>query len=634
MLNQLLEPSSDKYVVFTDKASRKIVEMCDKQEANLWLASDINLTTDASDWNKMTPDEQHYLKQVLAFFAASDGLVGENLATNFLSEVQIPEVRYFYYFQSMMEAVHAKTYSNLITTFITSSEERDRLFNSLQGIPSIKDKGDWAFKFMNPKNATFSQRLLAFLAVEGIFFAGSFAIIFWLRDRGILANSLGVANEYISRDECHIEGTKLLTNKGFIDFKDVTEETIVGQFNKGVIEWVKPTRVIKNYTTDNLVKIHNQKTESIVTKNHDIVFYNKDKEEYYKEKVSECKFHPYKYVPITARLSVSNKDDKLTDFERFCLAMQADGSILKQANGDVRGKQGGYGASISLTRPRKKQSLIKILEDLNYDYRTIEIGLKTQYKIKAPIFEYKNLEWVYSKELTYEWCVDFIEEVIKWDGSIRTDSQSYVYCSTNKSCVDVVQFIATLAGYRTTICANEDDRKETYKRYYRLSIYGKDTENISTQTLKKTEVEYEGYTYCVEVPSGAIVTSFNDRIFIGGNCLHAEFASLLYKEFCNDLSKDQIKEILLSALEIEKKFIAESIPNKMFGMNQELMFQYLESVTDSWLKDLGCDKVFNVEQPFGFMDTIGMRRKDNFFEKSRTNYARHTENKQLDFGAL
>jgi ribonucleoside-diphosphate reductase beta chain len=254
----------------------------------------------------------------LAYFAASDGIVGENLAINFLREVQIPEVRYFYYFQSMMEAVHAKVYSNLITTFITSGEERRKLFDAVNTHPAVAAKANWAKKYMG-EDSTFYERLIAFLAVEGIFFAGSFAAIFWLRDRGILANSLGVANEYISRDET----------------------------------------------------------------------------------------------------------------------------------------------------------------------------------------------------------------------------------------------------------------------------------------------------------------------------LHADFACLLYNEFgVGKIDPARVKEIILSALTIEKQFILESLPNRLHGINNELMSEYLEFVTDTWLTQLGLTKEFNAKQPFSFMATIGQKRKDNFHEKTRTNYGRQTVAKELDFAAL
>lgn len=309
---------SNKYTVFTSDADNEIVAMCDLQEANLWLSSEINLTHDAEDFKKLSQDEQSYIKKVLAYFAASDGIVGENLAVNFLQETENPEVKYFYYFQAMMEAVHAKTYSQMITTFVNNGEERKKIFDSINLDLATKKKADWAFKYMDQEGITPSERLIAFMAIEGIFFAGSFAAIFWLRDKGILSNSLGVANEYISRDET----------------------------------------------------------------------------------------------------------------------------------------------------------------------------------------------------------------------------------------------------------------------------------------------------------------------------LHAEFAVLNYKKFHNNLSDTKIKEIIIEAVEIEKEFIRDALPIRLIGMNADLMCQYIEFVGDMWLDQLGVPKYYNVEQPLDFMKTIGHKRKDLFHEKTRTNYARQTTNKTLDFTQL
>jgi ribonucleoside-diphosphate reductase beta chain len=315
----LLAPNSNPYAVFTTDANSKIVEYCNKQESNLWLASDINLSEDIKQWDLLTHDEREYIKQILGFFASADGMVNDNIVLNFVSQVNIPEVRYFYYFQMMMEAVHSKTYSQLITTFISSNQERDLLFDSINNHPTISKKADFCHKWLNSNNSFF-ERMVAFMAVEGIFFAASFAAIFWLRDRGILANSLGVANEYIMRDET----------------------------------------------------------------------------------------------------------------------------------------------------------------------------------------------------------------------------------------------------------------------------------------------------------------------------LHAEFAVTLVNEFSGSdkPSEDRIREIILSAVEIEEMFIADILPTKLFGMNKELMVQYVRFVADTWLMELKCQKHFNVSQPFTFMNTIGQKRKSNFFEKTVTDYARPTESKVMDWSAI
>jgi ribonucleoside-diphosphate reductase beta chain len=180
-----------------------------QQEACFWTAEEIDLQQDTYDWdNKLNADEQHFVKHVLAFFAASDGIVNENLAMNFVNEVQYTEAKFFYGFQIMMENIHSETYSLLIDSYIKDKEEQNKLFNAIDTIPAIKKKADWAIKWINSES--FVDRLVAFAAVEGIFFSGSFCSIFWLKKRGLMPG-LTFSNELISRDEgmhcdyaCHL----------------------------------------------------------------------------------------------------------------------------------------------------------------------------------------------------------------------------------------------------------------------------------------------------------------------------------------------------------------------------------------------------------------------------------------------
>lgn len=176
-----------------------IWEMYKKQQACFWVVDEIDLASDIKDWENLSDDERHFIKYVLAFFAASDGIVLENLAQNFSCEVQIPEVRCFYGFQIMMENVHSETYSLLIDTYIKDKAEKEFLFNAIENIPTVKKKAEWAIKWIN-QNDSFAERLIAFAAVEGIFFSGSFCSIFWLKKRSLLPG-LSFSNELISRDE-------------------------------------------------------------------------------------------------------------------------------------------------------------------------------------------------------------------------------------------------------------------------------------------------------------------------------------------------------------------------------------------------------------------------------------------------
>jgi ribonucleoside-diphosphate reductase beta chain len=194
----LLTENKDRFVLFPIKHN-DIWQMYKKAEASFWTAEEIDLASDLVDWNeKLNADEKHFIKHVLAFFAASDGIVNENLAINFLNEVQYPEARCFYGFQVMMENIHSETYSLLIDTYIKDPVEKDRLFHAIDTVPCVKKKADWALRWIS--NGSFAERLIAFAAVEGIFFSGSFCSIFWLKKRGLMPG-LSFSNELISRDE-------------------------------------------------------------------------------------------------------------------------------------------------------------------------------------------------------------------------------------------------------------------------------------------------------------------------------------------------------------------------------------------------------------------------------------------------
>lgn len=194
----LLQENKQRFVLFPI-AHKQIWEMYKKHEASFWTAEEIDLSHDQKDWDKLNEDEQHFLKHVLAFFAASDGIVLENLAERFLTEVQVPEARCFYGFQLAMENIHSETYSLLIDTYIKDTAEKTRLFHAIETIPCIQEKAEWALRWVSSDNS-FAERLVAFAAVEGIFFSGSFCAIFWMKKRGLLPG-LTFSNELISRDE-------------------------------------------------------------------------------------------------------------------------------------------------------------------------------------------------------------------------------------------------------------------------------------------------------------------------------------------------------------------------------------------------------------------------------------------------
>ena len=207
----MLVENPNRFVLFPLKY-HDIWEMYKKSEACFWTAEEIDLAKDRADWASLTKNEQFFIKNVLAFFAASDGIVNENLATRFATEIQIPEARFFYGFQIMMENIHSEVYSLLIDTFVTDHAEKLFLFQGIETIPTVNKKANWALRYAT-STAPFSERLVAFACVEGIFFSGSFCSIFWLKKRGLMPG-LGFSNELISRDEAlHCDFACLLYSK-------------------------------------------------------------------------------------------------------------------------------------------------------------------------------------------------------------------------------------------------------------------------------------------------------------------------------------------------------------------------------------------------------------------------------------
>ena len=221
-MEPILQENPNRFVVFPIQ-HHDLWEFYKKSEASFWTAEEIDLAADLADWrSRLNDDERHFVKHVLAFFAASDGIVNENLAENFVKEVQYPEAKFFYGFQIMMENIHSETYSLLIDTYITDPAEKLHLFRAVDTIPAVAKKAEWALRWI--KDSTFQERLIAFAAVEGIFFSGSFCSIFWLKKRGLMPG-LSFSNELISRDEgSHTDFAVHLHNNHVVN--KVSEERI------------------------------------------------------------------------------------------------------------------------------------------------------------------------------------------------------------------------------------------------------------------------------------------------------------------------------------------------------------------------------------------------------------------------
>ena len=223
MKEPLLKQNPSRFVLFPIKYN-DIWSMYKKHEASFWTAEEIDLSQDIKDWDSLKDDERHFIKHVLAFFAASDGIVLENIGERFLAEVQLPEARCFYGFQLAMENVHSETYSLLLDTYIRDPKEKSRMFNAMETIPCIERKAKWAMRWIT-SGKSFAERLVAFAVVEGIFFSGSFCSIYWLKKRGKMPG-LTFSNELISRDEgLHTDFACMLYKK--LEYTQLDESVII-----------------------------------------------------------------------------------------------------------------------------------------------------------------------------------------------------------------------------------------------------------------------------------------------------------------------------------------------------------------------------------------------------------------------
>lgn len=206
----LLNKSNNKRFVLFPIEYKDIYDLYKKAESSFWTTHEIDLSKDIDDWEKLTTDERYFIKNVIGFFAGSDGIIMENLACRFMDEIQIPEARAFYSYQIFNESIHSETYSLLIDTYIKDHDEKLAIFNSIENIPSVAKKAQWAYKWIQNKEVNFAIRLIAFAIVEGVFFSGSFCAIYWIKKRGLMPG-LTFSNELISRDEgAHCEHAILL----------------------------------------------------------------------------------------------------------------------------------------------------------------------------------------------------------------------------------------------------------------------------------------------------------------------------------------------------------------------------------------------------------------------------------------
>lgn len=620
-----------------------------KGAANNWMPMDVTMQKDIEQWKSkdtFSADERLVVKRCLGFFAGSESLVANNLLLTIFKYITDPECRQYLSRQNWEESLH-----NLTVVYICDSLGLDvkEVYEAYNSVPAIKAKDDFLMDITSNINrpdfdintVEGKQELLRniftyYIVCEGTFFFSGFAMLLSFGRQNKLP---GIAEQiqYTLRDECVSDDTELLTPKGWKKVSNILDTDLIAQYNANeTINFTKPIKISKtNMEKCFLYTNQEHSVDLMVSKNHRIIFKNRNKKSENYNCLCESFAEDFNHHGYTQHIMAgkkSNGDKKLTNMERLLIAMQADSHICNNGyhNGNLCGE---LRIIFSLTKDRKKIRLrnllndcsIKYIEKVDGDNSSFSFNLDKEYCTK------EFSDWVNLENVSYEWCVDFIEELSHWDSHIYSKDR-IIYCSTNKNNIDIAQAISCLANYKTNITLSIDDRKESYKDYYRMSIF-LNKNYINGQSICKKEVEYNKDVYGVEVESGMIIVRRNDCVSVTGNSIHIQFGTTLINKLRQQYPEVWTKQFeidsinhLKKALELEVQYANDVLPRGILGLNASMFTDYMKYIVNRRLTDLGLEPVYNnVHNPFSWMsEVIDLTKMKNFFETRVTDYQSST----------
>ncbi len=534
---------------------------------------------------------------------------------------------------------HSDAYSHLLEILGLNDD-----FAMLLQNPVIQGRVDYLTKYLkgasDNSNENYTLTLTLFsIFIENVSLFSQFLVIKSFNKYMNTLKDIDNVVQSTMKEECYAEGTEILTPNGWVDFRDINIGDEVVQYNHGKLEFVPALHKTNRFYEGDMYHFHKSKTQCLVTPGHEMVYYDRNGKF---KKVKAEKFIPgnSKHLPHGGNLeNVGISEFSFED--RLKIAIQADATVSKwtNTNGEElrRGKDGGYSHSFGLTKQRKKDRLEWILSNTNVEWIKILDKDTKEITYKIKFFDendYKEFDWVNLRDKSIEWCQEFIKECINWDGYVTANPKTSGYSSTNKKCIDKVQTIAILAGYRTSIQTRVDERKETYKDCYKLTFMEEEI-NPVCHGLKKDKINYSGNVYCVTVPSGVIVTRYKNDVMIAGNCIHAlfgveiikiiqkEFPDWFNEEFYNKLQRACKKAYEAECNIIDWIFEAGDLP----FIGKDGVKEFTKNRFNESLEMIGCNKVFDVdmtklEQFNWFEDEVHAEVNTDFFHKKSVNYSK------------
>ncbi len=605
---------------------------------NTWFPKEVDMTQDVSDYKRLTDSEKMAYDKVLAQLIFMDSLQTNNLIDNVNPFITSPEINLILVRQAFEEALHSQSYAVMVDSISQNSDEIYQLWRKDMKLKSKNDTIARVYENLsqNPTDENIVKAMFANQILEGIYFYSGFTYLYTLARSGKMLGSAQMIR-FIQRDEvCVHPDTQLLTANGWKNIADISTEDFIAQYDmeNEEITFEKPLhKTWRDYKGSMFKLVDNRgKVLQNISKGHDLVIKSRssksDKITIKKEKVEEAKFNGYKFIPSSGY--GVGKDKTLTELEKLLIAIQADGTIDKERRGKITGKQAIH---IGLKKDRKKERLISILKNGNFEYREYEDTrdeFKNFYiKIDNTLQIDKNFDWVDLTKISSNWGKEFLNELTFWDGHRPKDRDSFYFSTTNKKAFEKVLSIASLSGVKFKSNIEKDDRKESYLDIYRLTWWI-DTNNLQTQSLEKVEYQYEGKIGCVTMPKGTIITKYDNQVSITGNCHLVLFQNMIKSTkrerpelFTKELL-DEVYNMFREAVELESSWGKYITNGQILGLTDNIIEQYIQYLADERLKAVGMEKLYNVAHPIKWVDNFSSfnDQKTNFFEGNVTNYSK------------
>lgn len=636
-MEPLTAENTDRFVMFPVRYT-DIWELFQTHRRAYWNESEIDLSKDRDDWNLLTEGEQYFIKHVLAFFAASDGIVLENLALRFMKDVQIPEARAFYAFQMAMEVIHGITYSLMLDTYITDPTEKSRLFKAVDTIPVVGKKAQWAQKWIE-SSQNFAERLVAFACVEGIFFSGSFCSIYWLKERGVMPGFCQ-SNDLIARDEglhCVAPETLILTRNGYKSISTFCGE-MVEVWNG--YEWSE-VAPLKTGTDKPLYRVTlNNGTYLDCTNMH--TWYVAGTAGSYIKKCTHELVPGDRIRPFTIPfldLDTENDNEEAPDrafTQGMFSALGYIDTIGKHPIVELKGM------NVSNTR-----DLLARLE-FSSVWSDKANNMFVVYLYKNTILPSSFVPLNRSLKYKLLWISGYLAGKRITAPHAVFESPDHLFVTrTQLLLTTILQDVPpmttkTMHDASTCEILLDPEHLTTIQRLCTRVLEGMETEAAPLEsgcvTVTVESMEDTGRvsdTYCFTEHKN------HTALFNGITTGQCDLAVLMYSKYMTEkLPTDRVHKIVNDAVEIEMEFITEAIPCKLLGMNADMMTEYIRFVANRLVQQLGHEDLYaNVTQPFAFMNRICYGNKGNFFERETTQYQLSVDtgvgnnNDDLDFDA-